>query len=85
MDEFTVGDLLIFIEFINDKYNAFKDDTNTDWEKKLVIFFSELKLVRNISAHGNSFLSAILDEKNNPNYLLRQTRIFMGRSLLYRC
>ncbi len=33
MDEFTVGDLLIFIEFINDKYNDFKDDTNTDWEK----------------------------------------------------
>lgn len=78
MDEFTVGDLLIFIEFINDKYNDFKDDTNTDWEK-VSDFLSELKLVRNISAHGNSFLSAILDEKNNPNYLLEtNSHIYEG-------
>ena len=82
MDEFTVGDLLIFIEFINDKYNDFKDDTNTDWEK-VSDFLSELKLVRNISAHGNSFLSAILDEKNNPNYLLETNSHIYGGAPFY--
>lgn len=82
MDEFTVGDLLIFIEFINDKYNDFKDDTNTDWEK-VSDFLSELKLVRNISAHGNSFLSAILDEKNNPNYLLETNSHIYGGDPFY--
>lgn len=76
LDQFTVGDLLVFIKFINDEYSAFKDDVNTDWEKTSD-FLSELKLVRNISAHGNSFLSAILDEKNNPNYLLEETHIFL--------
>ena len=82
MDEFTVGDLLIFIEFINDKYNNFKDDINTDWEK-VSDFLSELKLVRNISAHGNSFLSAILDEKNNPNYLLETNSHIYGGDPFY--
>ena len=82
MDQFTVGDLLIFIKFINDEYNDFKDDTNTDWEK-VSDFLSELKLVRNISAHGNSFLSAILDEKNNPNYLLEENSHIYGRDPFY--
>lgn len=82
MNEFTVGDLLIFIGFINDKYNDFKDDTNTDWEK-VSDFLSELKLVRNISAHGNSFLSAILDEKNNPNYLLEENSHIFGVDPFY--
>lgn len=82
MDQFTVGDLLIFIKFINDEYNDFKDDTNTDWEK-VSDFLSELKLVRNISAHGNSFLSAILVEKNNPNYLLEENSHIYGRDPFY--
>ena len=82
MDQFTVGDLLIFIKFINDEYNDFKDDTNTDWEK-VSDFLSELKLVRNISAHGNYFLSAILDEKNNPNYLLEENSHIYGRDPFY--
>ena len=82
MDQFTVGDLLVFIKFINEEYSNFKVDTNTDWEK-VSDFLSELKLVRNISAHGNSFLSAILDEKNNPNYLLEGNSHIFGVDPFY--
>lgn len=82
LDQFTVGDLLVFIKFINDEYSGFKDDVNTDWEKTSD-FLSELKLVRNISAHGNSFLSAILDEKNNPNYLLEENSHIFGVDPFY--
>lgn len=82
MDQFAVGDLLVFIKFINEEYSHFKVDTNTDWEK-VSDFLSELKLVRNISAHGNSFLSAILDEKNNPNYLLEGNSHIFGVDPFY--
>lgn len=82
MDQFTVGDLLVFIKFINEEYSNFKVDTNTDWEK-VSDFLSELKLVRNISAHGNSFLSAILDEKNNPNYLPEKNSHIFGVDPFY--
>lgn len=82
MDQFTVGDLLVFIDFIVADYPDFKNDDKSDWEK-IRDYLSELKLVRNISAHGNSFLSAILDEKNNPNYLLEENSHIFGGDPFY--
>ncbi|EHI75548.1 Abortive infection bacteriophage resistance protein [Streptococcus criceti] len=82
MDQFTVGDLLDFIDFITAEYPDFTNGGNTDWEK-VRDYLSELKLVRNISAHGNSFLSAILDEKSNPNYLLEENSHIFGGDPFY--
>ena len=82
LDEFTVGDLLIFIKFVMEQYTIFREDTITDWEK-IYDFLSELKLVRNISAHGTSFLSAVLDRKNNPNYLLEENAELFGSDPFY--
>jgi hypothetical protein len=82
MDQFTVGDVLVFINFIITEYSNFQNDGNTDWEK-IRDYLSELKLVRNISAHGNSFLSAILDEKSNPNYLLEENSHVIGGDPFY--
>lgn len=82
LDEFTVGDLLIFIKFVMEQYPDFKTDTTSEWEK-IYDFLSELKLVRNISAHGNSFLSEVLDRKNNPNYLLEENADLFGFDPFY--
>ena len=82
LDEFTVGDLLIFIKFVMEQYPDFKTDTTSEWEK-IYDFLSELKLVRNISAHGNSFLSEVLDRKNNPNYLLEENAELFGSDPFY--
>lgn len=82
LDEFTVGDLLIFIKFVMKQYPDFKTDTTSEWEK-IYDFLSELKLVRNISAHGNSFLSEVLDRKNNPNYLLEENAELFGSDPFY--
>ncbi len=45
--------------------------------------FSELRLIRNIAAHGSSFLSTILDKKNNPNYLLEENSQIWGNDPFY--
>lgn len=82
LDEFTVGDLLVFIKFVMEQYPDFKTDTTSEWEK-IYDFLSELKLVRNISAHGNSFLSEVLDRKNNPNYLLEENAELFGSDPFY--
>ena len=46
-------------------------------------YLREVKLVRNISAHGSSFLSAVLDKKNNPNYLIEGNSQTIGDDLFY--
>ncbi|EHI74476.1 Abortive infection bacteriophage resistance protein [Streptococcus criceti] len=82
LDEFTVKELLDFIHFTMNEYADFCNDNTTDWEK-VYDYLSELKLIRNISAHGNSFLSAAFDKKNNPNYLLEENAQIFGEDPFY--
>lgn len=81
LDEFTIGDLLQFIKFIESEFSEINNST-TNWSE-ILDYLSEVKYIRNISAHGNSFLSSILDTKNNPNYLLEENSSPIGDDAFY--
>ncbi|MGY0354316.1 Abi family protein [Enterococcus avium] len=81
LDEFTMGDLIEFIDFLTSEFIEFENDSY-DWNK-ILDYLREVKLVRNISAHGSSFLSAVLDKKNNPNYLIEGNSQTIGDDLFY--
>lgn len=80
MSKFTMGDL---IEFIKELKQAFDEFDNSEWEN-IINELSEIKNIRNIAAHGDNFISEILDPKNNPNFLLQENSQIFGEDDLYK-
>ncbi len=72
---FTLGELLILLRYLQKNNEAFQ---STSWSE-IYECMANIKPIRNIAAHGDDFISLILDWENNPNALLQKNSKIYGR------
>ncbi len=76
---FTLGELLILLRYLQKNNEAFQ---STSWSE-IYECMANIKPIRNIAAHGDDFISLILDWENNPNALLQKNSKIYGRDKWY--
>lgn len=76
---FTLGDLLSFLKYLQKEYEVFQSPNWTE----IYNCMSAIRTIRNVAAHGDDFISLILDAENDPNILLQANSEVYGKDNIY--